>query len=155
MTDLQRVNGMINYPDKSRHDDYLFRVSLKAIILNQEGYVLVVKESGRDWWDIPGGGLDHGETIREGLERELQEEVDLKGGFDFEVILVEDPRYLKEHNLYQMRLTFVVTPENLMFGPGADSDEVIFTDPHDFKDSELITERRIYEYSQLALSKHS
>jgi 8-oxo-dGTP pyrophosphatase MutT (NUDIX family) len=153
MVNVRDIHGAIAYPDGSRHADYLFRVSLKAVILNEKGQVLVVKEAGRDWWDIPGGGIDHGETIHEALTRELREEVSFEGDFDYEAILVEDPRYLKAHNLYQMRLTFIVTPTHYAFTPGIDSDEVLFADPKDFKDSALITERKIYEYSQLALMR--
>jgi 8-oxo-dGTP diphosphatase len=150
MTNTRIVNGEIVY-DGSRHSDYLFRVSLKAVIIDNDGRVLVVKETGRDWWDIPGGGLDHGETIAEALARELREEVSLQGEFDYQVILVEDPRYLSEHNLYQTRITFIVTPRNFAFGPGDDSDEVMFVDPSQFKDSDVTTERKIYEYTQLAI----
>jgi len=153
MTDHQIVNGAINYPGKPRHNDYLFRASLKAVIINKQGHVLVVKETGRDWWDIPGGGLDHGETIREALARELHEEVSLEGNFDYEAILVEDPRYLETHNLYQMRIIFAVKPESFTFEPGDDGDEVMFVDPEDFKNSELITEQKIYQYAQLAINR--
>jgi len=144
------ANGVISYPESSRLDDHLFRVSLKAVILNEDSHVLVVKETGRDWWDIPGGGSNHGETVPEALARELYEEVSLEGNFEYEVILVEDPIHLATHNLYQMRITFVVVPESFTFKPGEDGDEVCFVNPQDFKDSELITERRIYEYCQVA-----
>jgi 8-oxo-dGTP pyrophosphatase MutT (NUDIX family) len=153
MMNIRDIHGAIAHPDSSRHDDYLFRVSLKAVILNKDGLVLVVKETGRDWWDIPGGGIDHGETIHEALTRELREEVSIKSDFDYEVIVVEDPRYLETHNLYQMRITFLVTPEHYVLASGVDSDEAIFADPKDFKDSNLITERKIYEYSQLAFKR--
>jgi len=144
------VNGAIprlNNPDQM---DFLFRVSLKAVILNSDGHVLVVKETGRDWWDIPGGGLDHGESIKEALVRELREEVSMSGEFEHEAILAEDPRRLGAHNLYQMRVTFLVKPEIMSFEPGDDGDEVAFVNPLDFKDSELINEQKIYEYAQLA-----
>ena len=54
------VNGYILYADDLQRQDYLFRVSLKAVIFNENDEILIVKESGRDWWDIPGGGIDHG-----------------------------------------------------------------------------------------------
>lgn len=131
----------------------LFRVSLKAVILNNEGHVLIVKEHGRDWWDIPGGGLEHGESIKDALARELNEEVSLEGEFEYDVILVEDARYLQTHDLYQMRITFLVRPENMNFTVGKDSDEVTFIDPFEFEHSQIITERKIFEYSQLAIIK--
>lgn len=136
--------------DDSKGKDYLFRTSLKAVIFNEAREVLIVKEHGRDWWDIPGGGIDHGESIKEALARELREEVSLEGDFEYEVILVEDPRYQPKHNLYQMRLTFLVKPSIATFSSGVDSDEVMFIDPLKFKDSEVITEHKIYEYSQIA-----
>ena len=66
------VNGHITYADNPQRQDYLFRVSLKAVIFNEKNEILIVKESGRDWWDIPGGGMDHGESIKEALARELR-----------------------------------------------------------------------------------
>jgi len=147
------VHGAIIYSDTSEQDNFLFRVSLKAVIFNAEGHVLVVKEHGRDWWDIPGGGLEHGETIKSALARELYEEVSLQGGFEFETILTEDPRYQDSHNLYQMRITFIVKPESFMFAPGQDADEIQFMNPADFENSELITEQKIFEYCQLAQNR--
>lgn len=128
----------------------LIRISLKAVIFNEKGEVLVVKEADRDWWDIPGGGIDEGESIKETLARELREEVSLKGDFDYETILAEDPRHLKSLDLYQMRITFLIKPEIMEFEAGDYGDEVMFIDPLKFKDSELITERKIYEYCELA-----
>ena len=39
------------------------------------GRFLVVKEDGRPLWDLPGGGMDYGETFESALKRELYEEV--------------------------------------------------------------------------------
>jgi len=146
------VNGVVTHSDESRHNDYLFRISLKAVIINDDGQVLIVKESGRDWWDIPGGGLDHGESIKDTLTRELREEVGFVGNFDYKVILAEDPRLMLNFNLYQTRITFAVKPDNFNFEPGDDGDEIRFINPDDFKDSDLANEQKIYEYSQLALA---
>ena len=153
MINPKDIHGFIIHSGEPHRKDCLFRVSLKAVILNEKGQVLVVKERGRDWWDIPGGGLDHGESIKDALSRELREEVSLQGAFEYEVILAEDPKYLDSHNLYQMRITFFVRPENTIFKPGDDGDEVQFIDPALLENSELITERKIFEYSQIAKSR--
>lgn len=150
MSSMQSVNGAIHHQDKPGRIDFLFRVSLKAVILNEKNEVLVVKERGRDWWDIPGGGIDHGEAIKDALQRELREEVAFSGEFEYEPVLIEDPHYLDSLNLYQMRVTFLITPDEYDFQPGVDGDEVAFIDPLTFKDSTLATERKIYEYAQLA-----
>lgn len=150
MTYPKTVHGAIVHAGKPVRKDYLFRASLKAVIFNNDGFVLVVKERGRDWWGIPGGGMDHGESIKDALARELYEEVMLQGDFEYQVISVDNPRYIEPHNLYQMRITFLVKPSNMTFSVGEDGDEVRFANPAEFEHSELWTERKIFEYSQLA-----
>ena len=57
--------------------DCLYRVATKVIIAH-EGKLLVVLEKDDDWWNLPGGGVDHGEEIDQAIVRELQEEVGLE-----------------------------------------------------------------------------
>ena len=52
------------------------RLSVKAIII-QDGRLLVLKnqDEAGDWYSLPGGGQDHGETIPAALNRECLEEI--------------------------------------------------------------------------------
>lgn len=152
MVKPQDVHGAINHAGSGRKDS-LIRVTLKAVIFDGNGNTLVVKEHPRDWWDIPGGGIEHGETMKEALKRELYEEVSLRGDFEFETLLAEDPHYLESLNLYQMRITFLVRPHSLAFSAGDDGDEVRFVNADLYEHSELWTERQIYRLSKLAKSK--
>ena len=148
---IQNSLGVINHDSPStRRPDYLYRISLKCLVRNEDGKVLVVKEAGRGWWDLPGGGMDHGEDIKSTIAREMKEEVSLRGDFDFRVIEVEEPAHLGEHNFWQLRLIFEVMPQNMAFSVGEDGDEIAFRDPNEFKDSNLEVERRIYQYSIIA-----
>ncbi len=52
----------------------IYRVVAKALITNDEGKILVVKE-GQDFWSLPGGGLEHGESAKDCLVREIEEEI--------------------------------------------------------------------------------
>jgi len=65
-----------------------YRVSVKAKI-NFNGKTLLVKEDGKRW-DLPGGGIEHYETIDEALKRELTEEI---GVSDF--IITSGPKIFK------------------------------------------------------------
>lgn len=149
------TNGEIHHPHNPGRVDYLYRVSLKSVIFNDAGEVLVVKETGRDWWDLPGGGMDHGESVKEGLVRELYEEVAMQGDFTYEPIVTDDPIYLENHNLYQLRIICLVRPELFEFEAGADGDEISFIDPQLFEHSDIETESRIYGYCQLAKKRLS
>jgi len=54
--------------------DSWYRVSIKAIIYNEEGKILLCKEE--NWvWDLPGWWLEHSEEVKECLKRELKEEM--------------------------------------------------------------------------------
>lgn len=150
MDATEKVYGIVHHHEIPEKNDYLFRISLKAVIFNEEGHVLIVKEHGHDWWDIPGGGINHGESIKEAIARELYEEVSLQGDFEYKTILAEDPRHSINHKLYQMRVTFLVKPENMTFEAGDDCAEIAFVDPANYENSEVITERLIFEYCQLA-----
>lgn len=51
-----------------------YRVSVKGLIYDNNGKLLFVRERS-DTWDLPGGGLEHGESIAEALRRECREEL--------------------------------------------------------------------------------
>lgn len=54
-----------------------YRVSVKAIIKNSEGRILLLREKDGSW-DLPGGGLEHGEDPIQTLTREITEETGMK-----------------------------------------------------------------------------
>ena len=145
------VQGVIEHNHIKRKTDYLYRISIKGLIRRSDGCVLVVKEAGRTWWDLPGGGMDHGEDIKSAITRELREEVSLKGDFTYRVIAVDEPKILNSANIWQLRLIFEVISVEMDFQPGEDGDEVLFIEPNVLKNSTNPVERRIYEYLQIAL----
>lgn len=148
---IQNSHGIIHHDSPStRRTDYLYRISLKCYIKNDKGEVLVVKEASRSQWDLPGGGMDHGEDIKATIAREMKEEVNMEGDFGYQIIAIDEPAHLSAHNFWQLRLIFAIIPQNMSFSAGDDSDEILFQDPAIFKDSTAEVERRIYRYSKLA-----
>jgi len=53
-----------------------FRFSVHAVIINNEGKLLLLKQTYADKrWGLPGGGVEPGETIHEAIKRECFEEL--------------------------------------------------------------------------------
>lgn len=142
-----KPHGLIDQSHLNRKNDFLYRISIKCLIRDNNGRVLVVKEAGRTWWDLPGGGMDHGEDLRAAIARELKEEVNLVGDFKFHVIDVDDPAYLHNANVLQVRLIFEVMPDVLPTTIGEDADEIAYLNPSDLKKSDSSIERKVYEYA--------
>ena len=62
-----------------------FHVGIKALITNDKGQVLLLKENvhGHNlerghYWDFPGGRMEDGETVVDTLRREVEEETGIK-----------------------------------------------------------------------------
>lgn len=132
------------------YKDSLYRVSFKCLILDQYSNVLVVKERNRSSWDIPGGGIEHGETIKQSIERELFEEVSFKGKFEYRILKIHNPVKLLTRDVWQIKIVILLYPDNINFSAGDEADEMKFIDPTELKDSNHESESRIFEYAKLA-----
>jgi len=97
--------------------DCLYRVSAKALVLNDKSEILLCQEH-TGVWDLPGGGIDHGETPHQALKREVMEEM----GVEVLEIAKRPTLFLSVHTdlgywgsnvLYQTKLANLdITPSN-------------------------------------------
>src|SRR5438552_17353335 len=49
-------------------------LGVRALVIDEEGRVFLVKHSYVSGWHLPGGGVEAGEAVGEALARELEEE---------------------------------------------------------------------------------
>jgi 8-oxo-dGTP pyrophosphatase MutT (NUDIX family) len=108
-----------------------YRVAAKVLVKDEQDRLLVTQNE-RGKWELPGGGLEHHESVEQCVSRELQEEagVDVKvGKFRFMF------RGLSERRKYMaMRLVFdgTLVESTPSFSPGDDMVEVRFVSRQEF-----------------------
>lgn len=54
--------------------DPLYSVSVAAAVVREDGQVLAIRRRDNGRWELPGGILEHGETVHAGVIREVEEE---------------------------------------------------------------------------------
>jgi len=58
--------------------DCFYRISIKALVLNETRDKFLIMQEEDGWWDLPGGGLDWGASPQKDIAREIQEEMSLE-----------------------------------------------------------------------------
>lgn len=85
-----------------------FRIAVRGFVTDPEGNILMLKRSKpargeMGFWELPGGGLDHGEAPQEALVREILEETGI-------CATVKEPllvwHYLRSPDLQIIGMTF-------------------------------------------------
>ncbi len=111
---------------ESKYPNTFYRVSAKAIIMDDQDRILMVKEDSSH--DLPGGGIDHGESFKQALKRELNEEVnfDQEIDFDYQILGVETA-FKENKQAWLLQIICKVNFEEMpQFSVGKDADEIDF-----------------------------
>src|SRR5260370_5956340 len=115
-------------PSLNDIDDCLYRVAVRALVV-QDDKLLLVKEADDDWWALPGGGVDHGETVESTLVREVEEELGVPAeevSSDFQIVHYNIGNVV--NGVPRMNLFFKVSaPENAISKTGHVAEWAWFT----------------------------
>lgn len=97
------------------HKKAFYRISAYGVIRNKNNEILMVNE--HNYFTLPGGGWDYGETLHDALKRELDEEIALASDFR-EKIIDAAPFFNESKNAWQMLLLCDIMYDDLEFSVG-------------------------------------
>ena len=105
-----------------------YRVSAKGLIWDEarEKFAIILEDNG--WWELPGGGLDHGESHVECLKRELMEEC----GLTVTEVGANPLYYMVGKNMkgrWSVNLVFEIKVKDLNFTKSEECVEIKFVTP--------------------------
>ena len=115
----------------------VYRVSVKGIVIDQEGRVLLAREKDGSW-DMLGGGLDHGEDPRACLAREVQEEAGL-----IVTNVSEAPLHFltapnTDDTIFVANVIYGMTLRNMEFTPSEECQELRFVSKEEAQSLQLL-----------------
>ena len=119
-----------------------YRVSVKALIKNSHGRILVLKEN-QDTWSLPGGGLDHGEDPVQGIARELKEELGIETPKICGPVIIKT-FYLEQKSTWLMWIVYEVELADHEFILGDGVADARFINISELEQSEDIFEKMVY-----------
>lgn len=124
----------------------IYRVTVKAYVLDADNRVLVVKEK-QDFWSLPGGGLDHGESPQDCLKREIDEEIGITDVAIGE-IAYSKTMYLDKRDFWMTWIVYKVKIGSTDFVLGDGVTDAQFININQLESSEDILEQSIVEVAQ-------
>ncbi|MCA9309361.1 NUDIX hydrolase [Candidatus Saccharibacteria bacterium] len=118
------------------NDQCFYRVSVKGIVVDDDGRILLAKEDN-GLWELLGGGLDHGEDPIECLKREIHEETGLTV-----TRVSQSPKYFVtsdriDSNTKTANVVYEIELESLDFTPSNECQELRFFSVEEMKQVDL------------------
>lgn len=103
----------------------IYRISMKGIVVDEQGRLLLTREDNGKW-ELLGGGLDFGEDPMDGLRREIAEETGLTVTW-----VSPTPKYFttslhSNGKRYIANVVYEVKLANLDFTPSDECEELRF-----------------------------
>jgi ADP-ribose pyrophosphatase YjhB (NUDIX family) len=112
-----------------------------AVVTNERGEILMQRRVDNNFWALPGGTMDFGETIVQTAEREVLEETGLNVRVDGIVGTFSDPRHIIEYSDGEVRHQFNICFHATLLGgelrSSNESKEVRWIPPGQLGDIEI------------------
>jgi len=96
----------LNDPSAPRANSIVCAVT--ALVPDRHGRILLIRRTDNDYWSIPGGGIEPGESVSQATAREVKEET----GIDCEVTglsgIYSDPNHVAAYDDGEVRQEFSI-----------------------------------------------
>jgi len=107
-----------------------YRVTFRALIFNDHQELLAFRNT-EGFWELPGGGWEHGESIEQSISREVREEIGATVESLAEIVAVWSSMNTK-YGYMQLRIGVRVKLQDNDFVPSGEADEVRFVGKKEF-----------------------
>ncbi|MEU9185940.1 NUDIX domain-containing protein [Streptomyces sp. NPDC048484] len=132
--------------------------SVTAVVLDDDGRLLVIHKTDNDLWALPGGGHDIGESIGDTVVREVVEETGITVQIDSIVGLYTNPEHVLAYDDGEVRQQFSICfrahPTGGSLRTSSESKEVRWVDPADLDDLNIHPSMRLRIQHGLDDSRH-
>ncbi len=131
-----------------------------AVVTNERGEILMQRRVDNNYWALPGGTMDFGETIVETAEREVREETGLDVKVDGIIGTFSDPRHIIEYSDGEVRQQFNICFHASLIGgelrASKESTEVRWIPPDELEQLEIhrTTRLRLEQFLQHPETPH-
>lgn len=102
-----------------------YRVSAKALIVDDQNRFLLAKEPDGKW-DLPGGGLEFGENAQTAIKREVKEEVGLNATKIYELPAFFTTFKKSGTDIWMANAVYITYVDNYDFVPSDECEEIRF-----------------------------
>ena len=90
--------------------------AVSVVVPDHQGRILLIRRTDNEYWSIPGGGMEPGESVREAAVREVKEET----GMDCEITglvgIYSNPRHVAAYDNGEARQEFSICLAGRLLG---------------------------------------
>ena len=82
--------------------------AVSVVVPDSQGRILLIRRVDNDYWSIPGGGMEPGESVREAASREVKEETGIDCDITGLVGIFSNPRHVAAYDDGEVRQEFSI-----------------------------------------------
>jgi ADP-ribose pyrophosphatase YjhB (NUDIX family) len=109
--------------------------AVSVVVPDGQGRILLIRRTDNNYWSIPGGGMEPGESVRQAASREVKEETGINCEVTGLVGIYSNPRHVAAYDDGEVRQEFSIclTARILSGSPrtSSESSDVKFVPPAD------------------------